>query len=210
MVIQDAASSLRRAGALYPQAWWKSTRASHSSTKFLLYCIPLTKTMITSALLPVPVWCKEFLPSSVPKPMYCHNCGAVTGASYAGTATERKRCVITCKKESALSNLWALVCICMFFRLWIGMISFTWALVTRAGLWAYCLIRCLNAVTAGLFITFLVVYFFFSWPRKYLLIFYKSELLSLEKKLIRYFGSCQDVANGNQGQNSIMVLDLIR
>lgn len=107
------------------------------------------------------VWCKEFLPSSVPIPMYCHNCGAVTGASYAGTASERKRFVITCKKESALSNLWALVCICMFLRLWMGMISFTWALVTRAGLWAYCLIRCWNAVTAGLFITSLVVYFFF-------------------------------------------------
>lgn len=43
------------------------------------------------------------------QPRGCHNRGAVRGASYAGTASERKRFVITCEKESALSNLRALV-----------------------------------------------------------------------------------------------------
>lgn len=71
-------------------------------------------------------------------------------------------------------------------------------------------------MTAGLFITFLVVYFFFLdleniYSFFFLFFFSKSELLSLgKKKLIRYFGACQGVANGNQGQTSIMVLDLIR
>lgn len=140
-----------------------------------------------------------------PTQLYCHNCEAVTGASYAGTASERKRFVITCKKESALSNLRALICICMFFSLCIGMICFKWVLVTVAGLWAYCLMLRLNSVTAGLFIAFLA---FSDLGNIYL--FFINQNSYPWKNLIRYFGACQGVANGNQGQNGSMVLDLIR
>ena len=143
--------------------------------------------------------------SVAPTQLYCHNRGAVTGASYTGTASERKRFVITRKRESALSNLRALVCICMFFSLWIGMICFTWVLVTTAGLWAYCLMLCLNSVTAGLFLAFLA---FSDLENIYL--FFINQNCYPWKNLIRYFGACQGVANGNQGQNGSMVLDLIR
>lgn len=65
---------------------------------------------------------------------------------------------------------------------------------------------CLNSVTAGLFPAFVAgsdpenIYFFF---------LINQDCCPL-KNLIRYFGACQGVANGNQGHNSSVVLDLIR
>lgn len=123
------------------------------------------------------------------QPQHCHNCGAVTGASYAGRASERKRFVITCKKENAPNNLRALVCIWMFLRLWVGMICFTWVLITRAGLWAllpdapfeFCDRRSVPSISCWF------------WPRKYLLIFFFINL-SLEKFNKVFWclsGSCQ-------------------
>lgn len=77
---------------------------------------------------------------AAPTQLNCHNREGVvelltlTNISY--TASERRRFVITGKKGSAGSNLGALLCIWMCFSLWLGMICFTWGLVTNAGLWA--------------------------------------------------------------------------
>ena len=63
----------------------------------------------------------------------------------------------------------------------------------------------LNPVSTGLFLAFLA---FSDLENIYL--FFINQNCYPWKNLIRYFGACQGVANGNQGQNGSMVLDLIR
>lgn len=63
----------------------------------------------------------------------------------------------------------------------------------------------LNSVTTGLFLAFLA---FSDLENIYL--FFINQNYYPWKNLIRYSGACQGVANGNQGQNGSVVLDLIR
>lgn len=63
----------------------------------------------------------------------------------------------------------------------------------------------LNSVTTGPLLAFLA---FSDLENIYL--FFINQKCYPWKNLIRYFGACQEAANGNRGQNGSMVLDLIR